>query len=267
MLLGLRYSGIDFPSQVFGDAMLTIGLFLLLFSNMLLFVLYDYLITLTGRMHEYELNQTKDALTRQHFSILQETNDRYAGLLHDVNNYIQTVQAIRTQGDSQQLDHISASLMSEISEIRGQTFCTCPLVNAVLLEKQQAARQDGIDYRVFVEPYFPTPHMADKDLISLLCNLLDNALEAAVKCPDPYVDIKFFVNGTYQVFKISNPYAGEPSRDHDRFFTTKPDAQNHGYGIRRAEAIAEKYHGTLSCTPQGSTFTAIVLLPLESDPM
>lgn len=263
LLLGLRYSRLSTPPQSAGEIILITGLFLLLFSNMLLFFLYDYVITLSGQMHEYELNQAKDTLTQQHFTILQEINNRYASLLHDVNNYIKTIQNLRTQEDSFQIQHISSSLMSEISEIRSQSYCTSPVINAILYEKQQTAIQKEIDFRIFVEPYFPAPDIPDNDLISLLCNLLDNALEAAVQCRNGFVDVQLFVNGAYHIIKIRNPYEHQPLRDHNHFFTSKQDSQNHGFGIRRVEAIAEKYHGTFRCTSEKSEFTAIVLLPLK----
>lgn len=264
LLIGLRYSHINVTLHSFGEKILIVGLFLLLFSNMLLFFLYDYIISITEQVRKHELSQTKDSLTQQHFAILQETNTKYASLLHDVNNYIQTIQTLQLQNDSLKIKSISNSLMNEISDISSQTFCSSPVINAILHEKQQSSLQKQLDFRVFVEPCFPTPDIPDNDLISLLCNLLDNAMEAAIQCTDGFVDVKFFVNGTYQIIKIQNPYKDHPKHDQNRFFTSKPDTQNHGFGIRRVEAIAEKHHGTLKISMEESLFTAVVLLPVKT---
>ena len=263
LLLGLRYSKISAPPRTVGEFVLITGLLMLLFSNMLLFFLYDYVVTISGQIHEHELSQAKDHLTQQHFSIIQETNRKYTSLLHDVNNYIRTIQNIQLQEDSRQIQHISESLMAEISGIGSQTFCSSPIINAILHEKYQEALGAQIDFHIFVEPCFPEPQISDHDLISLLCNLIDNAEEAAVQCEHPYVNIQLFVNGAYQVIKVRNPYRNDLIYSQKHFFTSKPNPEKHGFGIRRVEAITKKYNGSFSCTPGSDEFTAVALLPLD----
>lgn len=263
LLLGLRYSKIHIVPQSAGESLLIAGLFMILFSNMLLFFLYDYTVTISDHIREYELSQTRDSLTQSHFVAVQETNQKYSALLHDVNNYIRTVQTIQLQGATVSIQHISESLMGEINNISSQTFSSSPIINAILLEKKQEALKNQIDFRVFVEPGFPEPSIADNDLISLLCNLIDNAIEAAIPCENSYVDIQFFVNGAYQVIKIRNPYQHMLIRHHAHFLTSKTDTEKHGFGMKRIENIMEKYNGTLSCTPGEAEFTAIALIPFD----
>lgn len=263
LLLGLRYSKIHIVPQSSGELLLIIGLFLILFSNMLLFFLYDYTVSISDHIREYELSQTRDSLTQKHFAAIQETSQKYASLLHDVNNYIKTVQTMQLQETSVSIQHISESLMNEINSINSQTFSSSPIINAILMEKKQDALKKHIDFRIFVEPCYPEPSIAANDLISLFCNLIDNAMEVAIQCESPYVDIQLFVNGAYQVIKIRNPYQHKLLRSHSHFFTSKPDNEKHGFGMKRMKNIVEKYHGTLSCTPEDSEFIAIALLPLN----
>lgn len=263
LLIGLRYSNVRIETHSAGQILLIAGLLLLLFSNMLLFFLYDYIIRISDQMREYEARQMKDLLMQQHYASLQEISHRYASILHDVNNYIRTVQTMQLEEQSAQIQHTSESLMQEISGISGLTYCNSPLINAVLHEKKQEAVNRQIRFEVFVEPFFPDPAVDDSDLISLLCNLLDNAVEAAVQCEDPFIKVALFVNNAQQLFKICNSSPHKPLAGGPRFLTTKADTQNHGFGIARVESIAEKYGGVLRCKAEDSGFTATVVLPLK----
>lgn len=261
LLLGLRYSRFKLTAGSIGELLLVAGLCLLLFSNMLLFFLYDHIVSMSERMREYELSQTKDSLNQRHFAIVRETNHKYASLLHDVNNYISIIQSIQLQGDLERLQCTAQSLLKEISGISSQNFCCSPIINAILYEKQQAAVKNHIDFDIFVEMNFIPPDIDDNDLISILCNLIDNALEAAQQSDDKSVKVQLYMNAGYHVLKIRNTCPNRQVPQRLQLLTTKSDKSRHGFGIERVKAIAKKYNGISNFSPENGIFTAIVLLP------
>ena len=56
-----------------------------------------------------------------------------------------------------------------------------PVVNSVLSEKKSVAEKNNIDMDIYVEPGVTFVGISDADIITMLSNLLDNAIEALDK--------------------------------------------------------------------------------------
>ena len=58
------------------------------------------------------------------------------------------------------------------------------VLNAILAEKVNEAKEHNIKLEVYVEPLINLDGIKDGDLVSMMGNLLDNALEAAMQCEE-----------------------------------------------------------------------------------
>lgn len=99
------------------------------------------------------------------------------------------------------------------------------------------------------------------DLYTFFGNMLDNAIEAVSKLPIEKRSISLMVREELGMVMISeeNPYLLIDKND-DGFVTTKPDKENHGYGIKSMELVVEKYDGTISIDISNDTFSLVVFL-------
>lgn len=98
------------------------------------------------------------------------------------------------------------------------------------------------------------------DISSLLSNLLDNAVEAAENCTDPYVKLDIFVHNVYLVFRVENSVCNAVRSDTQRIGSTKEDRSLHGCGMDIIREIAEKYGGSFTWKSDDMRFTATVLV-------
>ncbi len=57
-----------------------------------------------------------------------------------------------------------------------------------------------------------------------------------------------------------NPYE-KVENNNGKFFTTKKDKANHGYGIRNMEMVVEKYEGVLENKAENGIFKLTIVLP------
>lgn len=63
---------------------------------------------------------------------------------------------------------------------------------------------------------------------------------------------------------VENYFDGSLRLDNDRLATTKDDVDNHGFGIRSMQLIAEKYDGLLTTKASGGVFFLDVMLPVPA---
>lgn len=80
------------------------------------------------------------------------------------------------------------------------------------------------------------------DMIVLLSNLIDNAIEACESYPGhKSIQISAILNCTF-LFSIRNTTTPVKIVN-DNIKTTKSNPQIHGFGLANVKAILEKYHG------------------------
>jgi sensor histidine kinase regulating citrate/malate metabolism len=83
----------------------------------------------------------------------------------------------------------------------------------------------------------------DIDLVSVLGNLLDNAVAAAGKSTEKYVSMETTTRNSYDVVVISNSCDFVPEQKGAQLVTTKEDKKLHGFGIKSVKKTLKKYQG------------------------
>ena len=119
------------------------------------------------------------------------------------------------------------------------------MTDAILNSKLSLAEQRGI--RVNCKAILPKElSIEDVDLCVLLGNLLDNALEACEKIPEEqrFLRIYMVVNKSQLYISIQNSAKEELDFNEKNYISTKRG--NHGLGMKRVKALADKYEGYLT---------------------
>ena len=120
--------------------------------------------------------------------------------------------------------------------------CHHPILNALFNTRAGAAEARGIEVRFAVNDLSSLP-FDQADLTVLLANLLDNAIEACEKCPQPRsIEVRALQEENF-FFSVRNTSLPVVIQD-GHIPTTKPDPRLHGFGLPNVKAIVEKYHGT-----------------------
>ena len=103
------------------------------------------------------------------------------------------------------------------------------------------------------------------DLTVILGNLLDNAVEACMTIEenDRYIGFNMFYKPDYLIIQTENPVSGASKPQQISRMTTKPDAENHGYGLRNIEFLAQKHNGFMKTARENGVFKVDVALLTE----
>jgi two-component system, CitB family, sensor kinase len=107
-----------------------------------------------------------------------------------------------------------------------------PVVAALLVGKTAQAAERGVLLKIADGSHMGQHHFDQHDLVTLLGNLIDNALDAAVDSADPPGQVELLVQaeGDYLRIRVGDSGPGLPAEDADHVFqrgwSTKP--QKHG---------------------------------------
>lgn len=134
--------------------------------------------------------------------------------------------------------------------------------NAIINQKSWEADQAKVEFQV--DGIFHDDLLISKlDLCSLLGNLLDNALEAAVQAEAKELRrVKLFIRrkGNLLILISENGYAIEPALENGIFVTHKKDKNLHALGMRSIEAVVEKYDGVINHSYKNNWFKITIML-------
>lgn len=259
--IGVAYSDISFAVTTLSNTILMMGCLLLLVANAVLFILYDQMVYMVNQVKEYEIMELKSNLENQHYLHIEEVNQKHKAILHDMNGYLKTIETLAKEKNNEEIVRILTSLNKHIVETKGY-YCNHPILNAILNDKKQEAELKQIKYQVEVEPGFEIPGIEDIDLISIMRNLIDNAIEAAEKCQPGIVSVKLFQanDGKFTTIKIENNYKEEPIGEKGEFRTRKANPSMHGIGIRHVKSIVKRYGGMFEIEYANFQFCVTVML-------
>lgn len=119
--------------------------------------------------------------------------------------------------------------------------CRHPVLNALFNVKAGAAESRGVEVRFEVNDLSELP-FDPADLTVLLSNLLDNAVEACEKAPQPrIIEVRALKEKSF-FFSVRNTSLPVTIRD-GQISTTKPHPELHGFGLPNVKAMVQKYKG------------------------
>ncbi|MEZ3514546.1 MAG: ATP-binding protein [Lachnospiraceae bacterium] len=108
--------------------------------------------------------------------------------------------------------------------------------------------------------------MPEEDLVTLLTNLLDNAIEACEKLDpsnmsiDRIIQFKMIWETGQLVLSIRNPVSSPVRIKNNTIVTSKKDSIQYGIGLSNVDFVIKKYGGTsiIACENGWFSFSAIV---------
>lgn len=117
------------------------------------------------------------------------------------------------------------------------------------------------DVKISSDIEFTLIPIKEYDFFTVLANLLDNSIEAAMKCEKEKryieVNLKSFHNN-FSIY-ISNGYQHEPRKDGDRFISDKPADKNHGWGVECVRDVVKKYDGIIDIAYHDGKFAVDIM--------
>ncbi|MFD9871603.1 ATP-binding protein [Streptomyces niveus] len=142
-----------------------------------------------------------------------------------------------------------------------------PLPAALLVGKATVAAERGVSLRISPATLLPDRLVDPQGLVTVLGNLVDNALDAAAGSEDPRIEVEVRAEGRTVVLRISDSGPGVPPQQRELVFTegwtTKelPTHGRRGLGLAMVRRLAERQGGSARVTESadgGAEFTVVL---------
>ena len=237
---------------------------LLFVVNIIAFYLYDSLAENYIKKSKLALLQKENELYSRQCEIMQSSTEDLQAFRHDMSNQLIILNHLLEEGKDEearrQLDQLSHFIKGKvIYSTSGNT-----IIDGLVNYKLQSVASENI--KVETEIVVPEQLNIDiADLVTLLGNLLDNALEALKKVDreQRILTIKIMFSQERLIGRITNTYCGEIYLRDDKILTSKKEKQKHGYGLSNVEKIIKKYNGYMEIDHANGEFRVDFIIYLS----
>lgn len=238
----------------------SIAISLLLIINIIVFYLYDGLmIASEAKVEKFILSQEKKYYAKQ-FELMKSSINITRALRHDLSNHMGAIESLLKKGyDEKVLEYIQQLRNLSYSD-KEFAHSGNIVIDSILNYKLQEAESKGANISLNLK--VPSDlELVSIDMVVILGNLLDNAIEAINKLEN---DKKILASINYKkgilLIHIENAFDGNVSLDDGNIISSKKDKKDHGLGLKNVLRILEKYNGSLEYSYTESSFTVDIIM-------
>lgn len=234
--------------------LLYLSIIVLMIFCILLYFLFEFILRDSeNRTHELMVIQQLK-YQRKNMEDIKELNEEMRKIKHDLKHQLSyIVEGLKDQKVDEMIKMLETSY-KEIDKTNIISFSDNETLNYILQSKNKFAMQKGVKLRCEIT-YENSSIMKDEDLIILLGNLLDNAVENTYEGGE--VLLKITKDKGLLHIKISNPVLTD---EVDTSVTSKQDKRNYGFGMKSIYKIIDKYDGSLEKNVHDGVFLIDILM-------
>ncbi len=191
----------------------------------------------------------------------KENYDKLRKREHEHKNHISFITALAKDNKYQELNEYLNEYNKSYIQQMDLIDTNNTTINAILNLKYQEAKNKGIVFVIKINDLSDL-NIKDDDLVIILSNLLNNAIEASEKSNKPTIKLKFIKEQKQIIISVINTISVEPVTDNSNYITTKTTSPHlHGIGIDNIKESVSKYGGTCVIKHDKLNFQFTILIP------
>lgn len=219
------------------------------------------IIFLSGQVQNYDKMKKLNSLHRRnqkmqetYYQDLKNSEATIAKIKQDINHKIKHFQ----------LQHNDETLIKEYQYLCTIDYCNNSIIDAILYNKSLLANNSHIVTSINVQ----VPNQINLnpiDIISLYTNLLDNAIEGCILCPQEqrYIEVHSYVFQQNLMITVKNSKHPDIILHHKNNKSYKQG--DHGLGLHIIEQICIKYQGSFDIKDKITEVEMTVVLAIPDD--
>ena len=220
---------------------IAIGLIVL---NLVVFHLISEILENSRNMKEAEALRQQSIGQLELYNSMRENYNIQRQRTHEYKNQIVCMDMLMKKKDYSKLEDYIGNISDGLDAQLDMVDTNNDVVNAIFNAKYYEAIKNDVLVVLKINDLSDIK-ISDNDIVTILSNLLDNAIEAAKQCDigKRIVKIKMLYEDAVLSIAVSNSYKAEPVLTEDGYIrTTKKDREEHGWGMRNVVTTLEKYN-------------------------
>ena len=235
--------------------LLIIIIFGLLYFNTVVFEFID------SYSSKLQLKAAEELILKQeeNYELLARNETTLRTLNHNIHKHMAIMQNMIDNHYVSEPQEFTQSLKSLSALPLGIIYTNDITLDSILNVECKKATAANIEYTVKVNHIVEPLNILPADKSTILCNALDNAIEATSKMAEKFVIIDISSDKKYIKICIENSSLPLRTKD-DVILTTKKNAFLHGIGLNSIRQTIKKYNGRLNISYDNGITTLIILM-------
>ncbi|MGN0160582.1 MAG: GHKL domain-containing protein [Lachnospiraceae bacterium] len=216
------------------------------------------------RKKELQQLEERTALQLETFKDIRSIYNEQQSQIHEFKNYISFIKGLVIEQDYSTLLKYTDSLNERLNLDSSRIKTGNPIIDILLNQTVKKANDNNISLLTNVHIEDPLL-IDDNDIIIIISNLLNNALEHCKKLTETNKIINFKLsNDSEQLLIIcTNPTESEIKVENNLIETTKKNSLGHGLGLKNIQQIVEKYKGETVISVENNSFKFMIMIHKE----
>jgi len=239
-----------------------------IFINLGTILIFFYLYNTLSKVFEDTLKSALHSQEKEYYfsqcRLMQESVENTKSIRHDMQLHLATARDFISSNKSTEAENYLSGLIGDIGKNDIYSSTKNIAFDSIINFKLKDAKQEIIktDLRLLI----PTSlNIEISDIVIIIGNLLDNALDAVSKVEDRFIKLDIEYSRGSLFIQIENSFNGivrysEESDGIESQIVSSKDGADNGFGLKNIMQSVEKYNGYMKISHTEKVFSAGIFL-------
>ena len=230
-----------------------------------------YLSNVVAKLHEYNLKAALHAQESEYYfsqcQLMQQSVEQVKAIRHDIKMHLATVRNFTANNSAAEATDYLTGLLGTLTQNEIYSDTGNIAFDSIINFKLNQAKEQNItpDICILIPP---AVNIDVADIVTILGNLLDNAIDALARVEDKVLKLDIELSKGSLFIKIDNTFDGvvkyaKQNEGDAEHIATRKDGGEHGRGFKNIVRSIEKYNGHMDIAHEGNMFSVTVILYVD----
>lgn len=235
---------------------------LLVIMNFIIFSIIESVVRYEKQLSENRIFERDMKSKYEYYQYVCENYENQRQEIHEFRNQMECILDMMHNEEYNKTEKFVRNITADLNDKTDCIDTKNAIINAVLNQKYRVALKRNILMVFDLQPLSEI-YLKDTDIVSILSNLIDNAIENCDKCKNKKtINIMLKIdNADNFIISVKNTIPSKYKFDKNNIVSSKKDKMKHGYGIKNIIKIVEKNHGHYDFECNENEFWFSVIIP------
>lgn len=218
-----------------------------------------------SKSSQIELKDKELKVYEDYMPVISDLVDEVRAQQHDYKNHLNAIYMMVLEEEYDALKKYAEDYI-DLTKFHNKLMAIDDkIITGVIYSKICEAEKYGIQMKLEMDHLLPGYPIEKYELVGLLGNLLDNAIEANMNkgLVEPFIELKIYEKNKFAYLEVANTYQGTIDTVHmfDKGYSSK--GENRGYGLHNVKKIVNAHNGIIQ-VQKGELFTLRILFEVKN---
>lgn len=212
---------------------------------------------------EYLLASQREKLYKENILATGEQIEKISHIKHDMKNKLITLEYLISNSKAEEALKLCSDTAQKLNSTYTPVDTGNPVLDSIINVEQDKASKADIDFSLEISDALSI--LSSADIVSLIGNLCDNAIEYLSNQPEDNRSMSLHIRKqlNFVIVTCKNRISESVLEGNPGFSTTKKDKKSHGKGMKIIRRIAKENNGEVTVSEQEDFLNISVILKIK----